>query len=222
MTAGALVRHRACIAVGVLLLVLSNCNSSDLGQLKVRCWRCQVSGARCQVSGVRCSVSGVRCEVSGARCQVSGVRCQVCGRRCKVSGVRCQVWSACPWSRLSRHEMGVVVHRATRVRRRECPTTNASNDPIPNDQRFQRSTINVADDGLINGAHFLPSGSSSRTGLFAFWAPLRRRLGGCRERLEGTWVLLEGPWTALGKLPGGSWQALGGFQEVSWTKDCDS
>ena len=53
MTAGALVRHRACIAVGVLLLVLSNCNSSDLGQLTVRCGRCQVSGARCEVSGVR-------------------------------------------------------------------------------------------------------------------------------------------------------------------------
>ena len=58
--------------------------------------------------------------------------------------------------------------------------------------------------------------------FLAFWAPLRRRLGGCRERLEGTWVPLEGPGTALGRLPGGSWQALGGFQEVSWTKDRDS
>ena len=41
------------------------------------------------------------------------------------------------------------------------------------------------------------------------------------ELLEGSWVPLEGPGTALGRLPGGSWQALGGFQEASWTKDRD-
>ena len=39
------------------------------------------------------------------------------------------------------------------------------------------------------------------------------------EPLEGSWVSLEGPGTALGRLPGGSWQAFGGFQEASWTKD---
>ena len=40
--------------------------------------------------------------------------------------------------------------------------------------------------------------------------------------LEGSWVSLEGPWTALGKLLGGSWEALGGFQEVFWVKNSNS
>ena len=77
--------------------------------------------------------------------------------------------------------MGVVVHRATRVRRRECPTINASNDPIPNDQRFQRSTINVADDGLVNGAHFLPSGVEFKDGSFRLLGASETALG----RLQG-------------------------------------
>ena len=48
---------------------------------------------------------------------------------------------------------------------------------------------------------------------------LRWLLAGCMELLQGSWVPLESPRTALGRLPGGSWQALGGFQEASWTKD---
>ena len=40
--------------------------------------------------------------------------------------------------------------------------------------------------------------------------------------LEGSCVSLEGAWTALGKLLGGSWEALGGFQEVFWVKNSNS
>ena len=40
--------------------------------------------------------------------------------------------------------------------------------------------------------------------------------------VEGSWVALEGPWTALGKVFGGSWEALDGFQEASWAKDSNS
>ena len=40
--------------------------------------------------------------------------------------------------------------------------------------------------------------------------------------LKGFRVPLESSWAALGWVPGGSWQALGGFQEASWTKDRDS
>ena len=117
--------------------------------------------------------------------------------------------------------------RKNETERREFDDVNAQRSLLPtiqypmiNDSSDQRSMLPMMDwsTGLIS---FL-RGSSSRTGLFAFRAPLRRRLGGCRERLEGTWVPLEGPATALGRLPGGSWQALGGFQEVSWTKDRDS
>ena len=34
--------------------------------------------------------------------------------------------------------------------------------------------------------------------------------------------VLPGPGTALGRLLEGSWEALGGFQEASWTKDRNS
>ena len=44
-------------------------------------------------------------------------------------------------------------------------------------------------------------------------------LGAYREALEGCGEPLEGSGTALGMLLGGSWQAFGGFQETSWTKD---
>ena len=44
-------------------------------------------------------------------------------------------------------------------------------------------------------------------------------LGAQREALEGCGGSLEGSGTALGRLLAGSWQALGGFQEASWTKD---
>ena len=40
--------------------------------------------------------------------------------------------------------------------------------------------------------------------------------------LEGFWLPPEGPWTALGRLLGGSWEALDGFQEASWTKGRNS
>ena len=65
MTAGALVRHRACI---VPLFLVSRCQMSGV--------RCQVSGARCQVSGVRCQVLGVRCQVLVVKGQVPGAKCQ--------------------------------------------------------------------------------------------------------------------------------------------------
>ena len=40
--------------------------------------------------------------------------------------------------------------------------------------------------------------------------------------VEGSWVALEDPWTALGKVFGGSWEVLDGFQEASWAKDNNS
>ena len=58
---------------------------------------------------------------------------------------------------------------------------NASNEPIPNDQGFQRSTINVADDGLIKGAHFLPSGVEFKDGFFRLLGASETALG----RLQG-------------------------------------
>ena len=158
---------------------------------KVPSVRCQVRGIRCQVLGVKCQVSGVKCQVPGARCQVSGVRCVVADVRCQVSDVRCEAPAPGPG------------YRGTKwawlfTERREFDDVNAQRSMLPtiqypmiNDSSDQRSMLPMMDwsTGLIS---FL-RGSSSRTGLFAFWAPLRRRLGGCRERLEGTWVPLEGP-----------------------------
>ena len=43
--------------------------------------------------------------------------------------------------------------------------------------------------------------------------------------LEAAWGLLEGSWVpleVLERLWGGFWEALGGFQEASWTKDRNS
>ena len=40
--------------------------------------------------------------------------------------------------------------------------------------------------------------------------------------LKGFRVPLESFWAALGWVPGGSWQSLGGFKEASWTTDRDS
>ena len=51
---------------------------------------------------------------------------------------------------------------------------------------------------------------------------LGRLLGASEMALRCPWVPLEGPGTALGRLPGGSGEALGGFQEASWAKDRDS
>ena len=48
-----------------------------------------------------------------------------------------------------------------------------------------------------------------------FLKDLGRLLGISETVLGCSWVLLEGSGTALGRVLGGSWQALGGFQEVS-------
>ena len=49
--------------------------------------------------------------------------------------------------------------------------------------------------------------------------PFETRLEAAWGLLEGSWVPPEGPGTALGRLLESSWEALGGFQEASWTKD---
>ena len=51
---------------------------------------------------------------------------------------------------------------------------------------------------------------------------LGRLLGASETALGCSWVPLAGPGTALGRLLEGSWEALGGFQEASWTKDRNS
>ena len=50
---------------------------------------------------------------------------------------------------------------------------------------------------------------------------LGRLLEASETALACFWVPLEGSGTALGRVLGGSWQALGGFQEASWTKGRD-
>ena len=50
---------------------------------------------------------------------------------------------------------------------------------------------------------------------------LGRLLGASETAFGWSWVPLEGSGTALGRVLGGSWQALGSFQEASWTKDRD-
>ena len=47
------------------------------------------------------------------------------------------------------------------------------------------------------------------------WSPLGGLTGGSRR----LWKAFGRLWEPLGKLLGGSWWALGGFQEASWTKD---
>ena len=156
-----------------------------------------MSGVRCQVLGVKCQVSDLKCQMPGARCLVSGVRCLVADVRCQVSDVRCEAPAPGPG------------YRGTKwawlfTERREFDDVNAQRSMLPtiqypmiNDSSDQRSMLPMMDwsTRLIS---FL-RGSRSGTGLFAFWAPLRRRLGGCMERLEETWMPFEGPRTALGR-----------------------
>ena len=162
-----------------------------------------------KVPGVRCQVSGVRCQVPGARCQVSGVRCVVADVRCQVSDVRCEAPAPGPgyrgtkwaWLFRERSEFDDVNAQRPMLPTIQYPMINGSSD--------QRSMLPMMDwsTGLIS---FL-RGSSSRTRLFAFWAPLRRRLGGSREALGR---LLEaskrylGPKTVIGNIFGRFWKNM--------------
>ena len=99
---------------------------------------------------------------------------------------------------------------------------------VVRNQRQQKASLQRAeaiiggDRGILSGLNELRSiaaRSEESEQFYDFVAQADQAVDSFLRVLVGSYVPLQGPGTALGKPPGGFWQALGGFQEASWTKD---
>ena len=100
------------------------------------------------------------------------------------------------------------------------PRVNPSDEKMEEHQAEHHGQTQAS--GHMSSDSPLDAGGYRASGEFCLLKALGRLLGASETALGCSWVPLEGPGTAFGRLLEGSWEALGGFQEASWTKDRNS